>query len=237
MLAIALSAVTVSPAPASESAKFQHDQLRCMRLADVSACDEALRAKPESLQLMVAKGDALLHGGRVADAVVAYRHARQLEPADEGIKTKLADAESQRQGLVTLCEGTAGAASVDACQAALVHGAADEFILLKRKALLRQGMDRSEPALDAYIAAVVIKQDDRAVALNIVALTDSTGRKDALALAARGSALLTLGRPTESLEALLQAQTLAPALPGIEAQLARARQAARAEPKHPARSR
>jgi tetratricopeptide (TPR) repeat protein len=237
MLAIALSAVTVSPAPASESAKFQHDQLRCTRLADVSACDEALRAKPESLQLMVAKGDALLHGGRVADAVVAYRHARQLEPADEGIKTKLADAESQRRGLVTLCEGTAGAASVDACQAALVHGAADEFILLERKALLLQRMDRSEPALDAYIAAAVIKQDDRAVALNIVALTDSTGRKDALALAARGSALLTLGRPTESLEALLQAQTLAPALPGIEAQLARARQAARAEPKHPARSR
>ena len=202
-LATASLAVTVFPAAAAES------------------------AKPDDPQPMVAKGDALLQDGRAADAVVAYRHAQQLRPDDEGIKTKLADAESQRQGLVTICESTAGVATVDACQAALLHGTPDEFTLLKRKGILLQSMDRPDPALDAFIAAHVIQQDDKAVALAIVALTDSTGRKDALALAARGSAFLTLGRPAESLKALRQAQTLAPALPGIKAQLARAEQAAR----------
>lgn len=216
---------------AQETAKFQHDQLRCTKLADVSACDDALRTRPDDPQLTVAKGDALLHGGRAADAMLAYRHAGELQPGQESIKTKLAEAEAQRQALVTQCEGTADAAAADACQAALLHGTADEFVLLKRKGILLQSMDRSDPALDAFIAADVIKQDDPSVALAIVALTDSTRRKDALALAARGSALLTLNRPTESLEALQQAQTLAPALPGIKAQLARAQQASREEPK------
>lgn len=244
VLATTLSVVMVFPARSAvdgplngkpdSSVAFEHDALRCTKLADVSACDEVLRTKPDNLQLLVAKGDALLHGGRTADAMLVYRRALQLQPSDEGIKTKLADAESQRQGLVSICEGTAGVASVDACQAALLHGAPDEFVLLKRKGILLQGMGRSDPALDAFIAADVIKQDDESVALAIVALTGSTGRKDPLALAARGSALLTLGRPTESLQALQQAQTLAPALPGIKAQLARAQQAAREEARHPA---
>jgi CheY-like chemotaxis protein len=96
-------------------------------------------------------------------------------------------------------------------------------------------MDRSDPALDAFIAADLIKQDDQSVALAVVALTDSTGRKDALALEARGAALLTLHRPTESIRALQQAQSLAPALPGIKVQLARAEQAAQIEAKRKGR--
>jgi predicted Zn-dependent protease len=220
---------------AQETAKFQHAQLRCTKLADVGACDDALRSKPNDPQLMVAKGDALLHGGRAADAMLVLRHAQDLQPSDEGIKAKLAEAESKRQALVSQCAGNADSAAVDACQAALLHGNPDEFMLLKRKGILLQSMDRSDPALDAFIAADVIKQDDQSVALAVVALTDSTGRKDALALAARGTALLTLGRPTESVKALQQAQALAPALPGIKVQLARAEQAAQVEAKRKAR--
>ena len=214
VLATASLAATVLSNPAAadgpHAAKFEDDQLRCTKLADVSACDDALRSKPDNMQLMVAKADALLHGGRAADAIILYRRAQAFQPANEGIKTRLADAESQRHGLVSICESTAGAASVDACQAALLHGAPDEFRLLKRKGILLQSMGRSDPALDAFIAADVIRQDDESVALAIVALTDRTGRKDALALAARRSALLTL---------------------------ARAQQAAREKAKHPAGSR
>ncbi len=220
---------------ARETAKFQHDQLRCTKVGDVGACDDALRAKPNDPQLTVAKGDALLHGGRSADALLVYRHARELLPADDAVKTKISDAESQRQVLVQQCEGTADAAAVDACQAALLHGTPDEFVLLKRKGILLQSMNRADAALDAFIAAEVIKQDDPSVALAVVALSDSTGRKDALGLAARGSALLILGRGTESLQALQRAQALAPALPGIKAQVARAEAAAREEAKRKAR--
>lgn len=44
---------------AAEGAKFQRNQLRCMRLADVQACDDALKFKPDDGQLLVAKSEAV----------------------------------------------------------------------------------------------------------------------------------------------------------------------------------
>jgi predicted Zn-dependent protease len=79
---------------AAESAKFQRNQLRCTRLEDVTACDDALKLAPDDVQLMLARGDALMQGNRPAEAVEAYRHLSQLKPADEAVKTKLAAAEA-----------------------------------------------------------------------------------------------------------------------------------------------
>lgn len=79
---------------AAEGAKLQRNQLRCTRLADVTACDDALKSKPEDEQLLIAKGDALMQANHPADAAAAYRHASQLKPADEPVKTKLAAAEA-----------------------------------------------------------------------------------------------------------------------------------------------
>ena len=212
---------------AQETAKLQHSVMRCTKLADVSACDDALHMKPDDPPLVIAKGDALAHGGHPADAILVYLHAGGLLPGDEVVKSKLAAAESQRETLVSQCQGNADAAAADACQAALLRGSPDEFALLKRRGILLQSFDKPEQALDVFIAANVLKPDDKSVALAIVALTDSTGRRDALALAARGSALLTLRRPTEALQALRQAEALAPALPRIRTQVAQAEQAVR----------
>jgi tetratricopeptide (TPR) repeat protein len=214
---------------AQETAKLQHSTMRCTKLSDVSACDDALHMKPDDPQLVIAKGDALAHGGRPADAILVYLRAGSLLPGDEGVKSKLAAAESQRETLVSQCVGNADVAAADACQAALLRGSQDEFTLLKRRGILLQSFDKPEQALDAFIAANVLKQDDKSVALAIIALTDSTGRRDAMALAARGASLLMLGRATEALQALRQAETLAPALPKIRTQVAQAEQAAREE--------
>jgi tetratricopeptide (TPR) repeat protein len=221
---------------AQEAARLQHSVMRCTKLFDVSACDDALHIKPDDPQLVIAKGDALAQGGRPADAILIYLHAAGLLPSDDGVKSKLAAAESQREALVTQCEGNADTAAADACQAALLRGSQDEFALLRRRGILLQSLDKPEQALDAFIAANVLKQNDKSVALAIVALTDSTGRRDAMALAARGSALLTVGRATEGLQALRQAEALAPALPKIKAQVAQAEQAAREEAKRQRRS-
>jgi tetratricopeptide (TPR) repeat protein len=220
---------------AQEAARLQHSVMRCTKLSDVSACDDALHSKPDDPQLVIAKGDALAHGGRPTEAILVYLRAASLLPADDGVKSKLAAAESQREGLVSQCEGNADAAAADACQAGLLRGSQDEFALLRRRGILLQSLDKPEQALDAFIAANVLKQNDKSVALAIVALTDSTGRRDAMALAARGSSLLTLGRATEALQALRQAQALAPALPKIKAQVAQAEQAAREEGKRQSR--
>ena len=78
---------------AAEGAKLARNQLRCTRLADITACEDALKSKPDEVPLWLAKGDALLQANRVADAAAAYRRASQLKPGDEALKTKLAAAE------------------------------------------------------------------------------------------------------------------------------------------------
>ncbi len=79
---------------AAEGAKLARNQLRCTRLADIAACDDALKSKPDDVQLLLAKGDALLQANRPTDAVAAYQHASGLKPGDEAVKTKLAAAEA-----------------------------------------------------------------------------------------------------------------------------------------------
>ena len=85
-------------AQAAEGAKLQRSQLRCTRLADVAACNDALKSRPDDVQLLLAKGDALMQDNRPADAVAEYRHASQLRPGDEAVKTKLSAAEASASG-------------------------------------------------------------------------------------------------------------------------------------------
>jgi tetratricopeptide (TPR) repeat protein len=109
----------------------------------------------------------------------------------------------------------------------LVRGDADEFEILKRKGILLQAANQASPALDAYVAADMLRHGDRAIALAIVALSESTGRGDAVTLAARGSSLMTLDRPAEALVSLKQALALSPELTEVKAQLARAERLAK----------
>ena len=79
---------------AAESAKLARNQLRCTKLSDITACEDALRTKPDDVALLTAKGDALMQANRPADAVTAYRHVSQLKPGDDAIKARLANAEA-----------------------------------------------------------------------------------------------------------------------------------------------
>ena len=128
---------------AEETTRLQHDVMRCAKSFDVNACDAALRSKPDDPEILVAKGDALSHDGRPADAILLYlRAGGLLPPGDEGIKLKLSAAEAQREGLAAQCQVSADAAAADACQAALLRGSADEPALLARRRVLLQSFDR-----------------------------------------------------------------------------------------------
>jgi hypothetical protein len=219
---------------AEEAAKSQRNLLRCAQLSDLAACDEALKERPNDAQILAAQGDALLKANRPAEAAAAYRRAAVIEPANRTLAAKITAAEQQRARLAQECSTGSGAAAVQACDAALVRGAADEFAIQQRKALLLQSMGETSRALDAYIAADSVKSGNRSVALAIVSLTDDGKRRDAIALAARGSALLTLGRGRDAAAALRQAQALAPGLPDLGRKLAAAERLARAEPQQTA---
>lgn len=213
------------------AAKVSRNLLRCSKLGDLNACDEALKLKPDDVEILSGKGDALLKASRPAQAEQVYRHAKQVAPDNARVATQLAAAQAQRQTALSLCQKASGDPALQACEGALLQGSDDEFAIHSRMALLYQQRNQPAPALASYIAANAVKPGDRGVALGIVALTDSSPRNDAMALAARGSALLTLRRGNDALLALRQAQALAPALPEIRAQIAQATKLAAAEPK------
>jgi tetratricopeptide (TPR) repeat protein len=98
-----------------------------------------------------------------------------------------------------------------------------------RIALLQQSTNQAAQALDSYIAANSLRHGDKEVALAILALLESTQRKDAIALAARGSSLVTLGRAHEALPPLRQAKALEPKLPDIDQQIKTAEALTRTE--------
>jgi tetratricopeptide (TPR) repeat protein len=204
------------------AAKASRNLLRCTKLDDVNACDEALKLKPDDVEILLAKGDALLKASRLAEAELSYRRALQVAPDNTRVTTQLAAAQAQRQASASQCQKGSGDDALRACQSVLSPGSPDEFSIHSRIALLYQQRNQPAPALASYIAANALKPGDRGVALGIVAITDVNARNDAVALAARGSALLTLNRGKEALASLRQAQSLQPAMPDLRAQIARA---------------
>jgi tetratricopeptide (TPR) repeat protein len=137
--------------------------------------------------------------------------------------------QSQRQALLKRCTNGDGNAALQACKSVLVKGAPNEFETTVRIALLQQSTNQASQALDSYIAANSLRHGDKGVALAILALLQSTQRKDAIALAARGSSLVTLGRAHEALAPLRQAKALEPELPDIDQEIKTAEALARTE--------
>jgi len=204
---------------ATKNAALSRATFRCAKLADVNSCDEALNMKPDDPELLVAKADTLVQLKRLGEAIIVYRSALPESANREALEAKIARAESQRQTYLDTCETQAGDAARRACESAWLAGAPDEVTVFRRRGLLLQADNQPSPALDAYMAAARLDPSDRGVALAIVSLSDSTGRQDALTLAARGRALLALGRPSEALEPLRQALRLAPDLVEAKNQL------------------
>ena len=210
-------------------AKLSRHVLRCTRFADIEACDQALAIKPDNVTVVIARGDALLKAQRPLEALDAYRRATTLDPTNADVATKITAVQALRRSVEQGCMSEDGEAALRACQSILVKGGANEFDLLRRIAVLQQAANQPAKALDTYIVANSLRRGDKAVALAIVALSDSTGRSDSIALAARGSSLVTLGKVREGIAAMRQAQALTPGLPGIGEQVAAAERLLRQE--------
>jgi tetratricopeptide (TPR) repeat protein len=215
---------------AEASARLNRKMERCTREGEVAACDEVLSQQPNNTTILIAKGDALMKAHRPAEAWKAYIRASELAPNNTALNGKLQALRSQRQAASKRCTDGDGDAALQACKSVLVKGAPNEFETTVRIALLQQSTNQASQALDSYIAANSLRQGDKGVALAILALLQSTQRKDAIALAARGSSLITLGRAHEALAPLRQAKALEPELPDIDQQIKAAEALVRTEP-------
>ncbi len=214
---------------AEASARLNRKIERCTHESDAAACDEVLSQQPNNATILIAKGDALMTAHRPAEAWKTYIRASELAPNNTALTGKLQALKSQRQALLKRCTDADGDAALQACKSVLVKGAPNEFEITVRMALLQQSTNQASQALDSYIAANSLRHGDKGVALAILALLQSTQRKDAIALAARGTSLVTLGRAHEALAPLRQAKALEPELPDIDQQIKTAEALARTE--------
>jgi tetratricopeptide (TPR) repeat protein len=214
---------------AEANARLNRNMERCTTEHELAACDEVLSQQPNNTKILVAKGDALVKAHRPADASKAYTRASELAPNNTALTGKLQTLQSQRQASMKRCIEGDGDAAMRACKSVLVKGAPSEFEITVRMALLQQSTNDTSQALDSYIAANSLRHGDKGVALAILALLQSTQRKDAIALAAQGSSLVTLGRAHEALAPLRQAKALEPELPDIDQQLKTAEALTRTE--------
>jgi predicted Zn-dependent protease len=86
---------------AEDAARQQHAALRCEKMSDLDACNEALKSTPSDVALLLAKGDLLVQGGHLNDAVPLYERATQLDPASSAARDKLAAAQGLARASAT----------------------------------------------------------------------------------------------------------------------------------------
>jgi tetratricopeptide (TPR) repeat protein len=169
---------------AAEAAQLQRLLLRCSRLSDRLACDEALAKAPRDPAVHGAAADARLAQGEVGDAVTLLRRARQLLPQDAGLRSRLQQVEMRRQSLVTECLANPAPAALSACEQALLPGEPDELAVRRRTGQRLQLLDEPGRALDAFLAAQRLDRDDPAIAGAIVSLRVRLAQAQRLATSA-----------------------------------------------------
>jgi tetratricopeptide (TPR) repeat protein len=90
---------------AEESARLQRNVLRCKRLGDIAACDEALSSRRSDWELLIAKGDALMQQSRGAEALPVYRRAMELNPGNTAVQSKIAGLEASKHARASSAPG------------------------------------------------------------------------------------------------------------------------------------
>jgi len=131
---------------AEDAAKQQHYQLRCTQLADVEACNAALRSSPNDSALLLAKADALVQSGHPADAAAVYQHALQLNPGNESMRAKLAAATARANATITSQATREASAAAPAPRTARrSHGALGSEVAATKAADASSGPTLSTP--------------------------------------------------------------------------------------------
>jgi len=212
-----------------DQARLSRAAGRCIKLAELIACDEALNMKPNDPELLIAEADALVQMKRPGEAIGVYRNAARSGAAQDVVNKKIAVAQSQRESFLQICVTQPGEVAERACESAWLPGAPDEVTVFKRRGLLLQNEGRLSAALDAYMAVARLRPADRGVARTVISLSGVVGRKDALTLSARGIAFMSLGRRAEAITSLREAVRLAPNFKEAKSRLRAAERAAAAD--------
>lgn len=133
----------------------------------IAACEELIASSGDDPDLHEALGRKLLNRGDPARAIFAFRKAREHGGDGDTLAASLAEAERQRAVLVDECLRDD---DLQACDVALLAGAADEHRIQRQRGDLLAEAGRLEQALRAYLSAQSIRNDDADTARRIVQL-------------------------------------------------------------------
>ena len=166
-------------ASASSRSKKQNTQIRlsiirCKKLkgdAAMTACNEGLRVDPDHPELLTGRGNAWLEMDRLGNAILDYEAAIAADPKRRDAINNLRLARTKRDVKVAQCLQTDGRNGLDACDAALLKGASDEFPIQKRRARLLHTMGREKEAMAAYRVAARLNPADIQTKQALAALT------------------------------------------------------------------
>ena len=167
---------------ASSRSKKQNTQIRlsiirCKKLkgdAAMTACNEGLRVDPDHPELLTGRGNAWLEMDRIGNAVLDFEAAIAADPKRRDAHKSLRFARTKRDVKVSQCLQTDGLNGLNACDAALLKGASDEFSIQKRRARLLHTMGREKEAMAAYRVAARLNPADIQTKQALAALTPRT---------------------------------------------------------------
>ena len=167
--------------------------IRCTKLKGESAliaCDKGLETRPDDPDLLMGKGDVLFGMNRITEAILLYRSARELRPSNRELAKRLRRAESKRNTLSGQCLKLKNRAeALEACNTALLKGAADESRIQKRRGDLLAADNKKTEAMKAYKEARRLTPSDQEITRKIASLegrkTPGTTRKTKTKTAAK----------------------------------------------------
>lgn len=94
-----------------------------------------------------------------------------ISPANTAIKQKIANAEADRQKIVSACMNGTGSAALAACDSGLLKGAPDEAAIHSRRGDLLVAKNQEQKALEEYRLALRLDPGNSAAKQAINSLT------------------------------------------------------------------
>lgn len=155
-------------AAAASSSKKQETQvrlslIRCEKLkgdAALAACNQGLVLAPNHPDLLMGRGMVWLEKGRIGNAILDFESALAVDPNHRDAAKNLRLASTKRKIKAVQCFQGKGSDGLEACDAALMQGAADEVDIQKKRAGLLQAMGREKEAAEAYRAVARLNPPD-----------------------------------------------------------------------------
>lgn len=148
--------------------------IRCNKLkgeAALAACNDGLKLAPGHPGLLAGRANVWMTMERYGRAIADYQASLTAAPGNREAAKQLRLAQVKRKVQATHCLDGTGQKALDACEAALLVGAADEFSIRKQQAKLLHAAGQDKAALNAYRAASRLNPTDKQVKQALAAMT------------------------------------------------------------------